>query len=175
MLWIIGAGNVILAPTPPESRESTVGVWVSSFLREETVSDFSLTYGGSSQGNATHFYGVWSDPQRMPSAHMILGYGDASDLKEVVLYVKGTGKYRIQLLYQRGEQHYMTQRVVEASDDWSPVVLNPQEGVAVVGGLLSRPGTTFPLKVVILPYANKETGEVSRTFDLSVSPVFTVR
>ena len=106
---------------------------------------------------------------------MLIGTGDKSDVRAVTMYVRGKGKYRIQVFLQKGDRLHMTQAVVEATDTWTPVTVNTTKTIAVLGGLADRPGISFPFKVVILPYMNKETGEVNSAFDLEVSPVFVQR
>ncbi len=139
------------------------------------MSDFNLTAAGDPHGYAVHLYGTWSDPQDVPSAHMLIGTGDRSDVRAVTLYVRGKGKYRVQVFLQKGDRLHMTQEVVEATDTWSPITINTTRTTEVLGGLADRPGVSLPFKVVILPYMNKETGEVNRAFDLEVSPVFVQR
>ncbi len=152
-----------------------MGVWTSSTLRVERSADFSLQAEGERYGQAAHIYGTWSDPQKTPSAYILLGTGDRSSVRTVNLYVRGRGKYRVQVFLQKDGRLHMAQAVVEAKDSWTPVSVSTAHTVEVIGGLPERPGVSFPFKVVILPYMDKETGEVSRVFDLYVSPVFVVR
>lgn len=176
MLWLISAtGGVILSPAPPKRAEERRDVWVSSRLEVRRLNGFNLTAAGVSHGHAAHLYGKWSNPQDVPSAHMLLGSGDRSDVKAITLYVRGKGKYRIQVFLQKGDRLHMTQEVVEATDAWTPITINTTKTLEVLGGLAERPGISLPFKVVILPYMSKETEEASNAFDLEVSPVFVQR
>ncbi len=176
MLWLMNAiGGVILSPAPPKRVEEVKDVWVSSLLQVRRVPDFTLTATGDPHGYAVHLSGTWSDPQDVPSAYMLIGTGDRSDVRSVTLYVRGKGKYRVQVFLQRGDRLHMTQKVVEATDTWAPITINTTKTIEVLGGLADRPGVSFPFKVVILPYMNKETGEANNAFDLDVSPVFVQR
>ena len=174
-MWLLSTGGVLYAPPPPKRNADVRDVWVSSTLRVERVSDHAPQMSGEIHGYSARLYGTWSDPQMAPSAYMLLGTGDMSDVKAVTMYVRGKGKYRVQVFLQKGERLHMTQTVVEATDSWSPISISTAHTIEVIGGLMERPDVRFPFKVVILPYMDKETGEVSRAFDLYVSPVSVVR
>jgi len=90
MMWLLSAGGVLYAPPPPKKGADVKDVWVSSTLRVERVSERVPQVSGEIHGYSAHLYGTWSDPQMAPSAHMLLGTGDMSDVKAVTLYVRGT-------------------------------------------------------------------------------------
>ncbi len=152
----------------PVDLKPKTGEWKVEYLRV-TEAPPGLWKG---TGKAILLEGKVEFPDRIPFARMHLG-SDVPD--SVLLFVRGKGTYDIRLVVERGGSILSTRKVVEASDEWKPVVLYTGKAIAIVGGLTENPRSGAWSTLYILPHREKGKAPGSDTFFLYVSPVFTGR
>ncbi len=152
----------------PIDSSPRAGEWEVEHLRVIEAPP-GLWKGG---GRALLLEGKVESPDRIPFARMHLGSGIPDS---VLLFVRGKGTYDIRLVVERGGSILSTRKVVEASDEWKPVVLHAGKAIPIVGGLAEKPRAGTWSTLYILPHMEKGRAPESDTFFLYVSPVFTGR
>jgi len=174
MIWILSTIKFLGPESSSAQDKELAGIWVTHNLTSmEIESEFIPDYQFDKKyGKTMHFYGVWSNLEEVPYVYIHLGSGEIEPGKNVSLSIRGKGKYRIRLFYQRNSQLMLKEKVVEATNQWQEITFSTDRGLSILGGLMERPGIRLPFKLQIVPYYSKEDEEINWIFDLQVSPVF---